>query len=81
MTEKTLEALETGDFVADMHDGVGPIRRRFGIVSHTTWHGQSFVFFVSTDCLTMAPNSTYRMGVGVFNTHSFCGLAKVLLQR
>jgi len=40
MTEKPFDALEPGDFVADMHDGLGPIRKRFGVVSHVQWRVQ-----------------------------------------
>lgn len=37
MTTKTFDALVPGDFVADMHDGMGPIRKRFGVVEWIQW--------------------------------------------
>lgn len=37
MTNKTLDQLNAGDFVADMHDGLAPILDRFTILHRITW--------------------------------------------
>lgn len=37
MTSKPFSELQVGDFVCDMHDGLGPVRERFDVVSHVNW--------------------------------------------
>lgn len=59
-TLKPLVELQVGDFVHDMHVGIGPLRQRFGIVSHITGTGNWFPDF---------PNRQLRV-VG----HSYGGL-------
>jgi len=36
-----LDDLNLGDFVYDMHDGLRPLRERFGIISMVQWHHSS----------------------------------------
>lgn len=37
MTNKHLDELDLGDFIADMHDGEAQLRERFEVVSHVRW--------------------------------------------
>jgi hypothetical protein len=42
MTSKTFDQLEIGDFVADMHDGLAPIRARFNVLTSIQWEYAGF---------------------------------------
>ena len=38
---KPFDELQPGDFVADMHDGIAPIKKKFGVVFHHQWRIES----------------------------------------
>jgi hypothetical protein len=72
MTDKTADLLEVGDFVADMHYGLEPLRKRFKVTVLATWrHGPENMPFPPTVAGHLRMNKgLYVIGV----TDHYCGV-------